>query len=507
MTAKAFTVKELDNKRVIETPNESSIVKTVDIETARQMARDAAGDAVSLVEQKMGGFNKFNQEQIQESLPRETVSQDPLDDQMVFDKGAFRSVSNTMRAIKSMQDVFTPPPSKIEQAVQNVVENVSTDIATKMLSGGLGGSGGASRGLIADLMHEFLPAFGHGLGESLGANGPETVKSIISSLTGNKQLSNEPNNAGEKTNQPKNENSNAINTEKQKDQILSLDTNNPEHVKNYAVVMGLSEKAAKEILTYHQQDIIEGRKSSSSGLSNVSNNEIAQVTQVLTTLVNEMGGMKNTIINLNNEIVNLKNEKTKPSRTSEAEIPDKWRDEQAPTGSPEHRQVTLFQESIKVDVDAIKGDNLKESFFDNKQQIEEAEFVDKNIEKENKNIEKKDNKNNKNKPLEQVIDEKGDSHFETINSEDNKKKEDEVIETQQVSDVGDVDEAKPKIEQRTEQKEEQKTEVPIQHKKIIRKPVIKKEEPIKEEPVEESTKKEVTKQERYDINNNLIVEK
>lgn len=50
-------------------------------------------------------------------------------------------------------------------------------------------------------------------------------------------------------------------TLEQRELVLALDVNNPEHLKNYATAMGLSEKAAREILVIHQNDIINERKS------------------------------------------------------------------------------------------------------------------------------------------------------------------------------------------------------------------------------------------------------
>ncbi len=406
----------------------------------------------------------------------QTVAQDPLNDQMVFDKGAFRSVSNTMRAIKSMQDVFTPPPSKIEQAVQNVVENVSTDIASKMLGSGLGGSGYTSKGIVSDILHEFLPAFGHGLGESLGTNGPETVKTLIASLTGqgNKQS---PDNTNEKSKQP--ENPELSNVEKQKDQVLSLDVNNPEHVKQYATAMGLSEEAAKEMLVYHQSDIINKRKvysaSNASNASNASSSDNNEITEALKILINEISGMKNVISNLNNEMIQLKSERiTKPE--------DLEKDNKDISTKPT-KTVNIFQEPIKVDVNNIEDSNLKETFFDDKQSIKEAEFAEE-----------------KDKPLEQaeqVIKKDSDSCLKTLGSKDDKKKENEVIKTTKL----DIPKAEtPKVK--------------ILHKRTIHKPIGKEDVVIKEIIKEGSVKEENENNkiinnatlERYDIENKLIKE-
>ena len=45
-------------------------------------------------------------------------------------------------------------------------------------------------------------------------------------------------------------------TSEQKELVLSLDVNNSEHVKQYSIAIGVSEKAAKEMLVIHQNDIM-----------------------------------------------------------------------------------------------------------------------------------------------------------------------------------------------------------------------------------------------------------
>jgi len=500
--------------------------KMINIEDAYQMAKEA-GETAS--RETMESFNKHQQSQrhLEEATLQELdetgegigegtreASRDPT---IKFDR---KTENQLMRKLfdKTIMEALRPKePSPIENAVNQVMTEVSQGIASKML-GNVMGSGGFSsnKGVILSGAIDVLnTAFGHGLGETLGTAGAESIKTLIGSLGGGqntKQLSDgtKSNSTNEKT---KSENPDTSNAEKQKDQVLSLDSNNTEHVKQYASAMGLSEKAAKEMLTYHQNDIINERKAS--GTSN-SNSNSDQVTQALTTLINEMSGIKNTISSLNNEILSLKNEKIKSSetssKTSSVRIPDRWKDENetVPTG----KSVTLFQEPIHVNVDEIKEENLKESFFDDKQSVKEAEFVDENTdENTDENIDENVDENIEEKDKsEQIVNEKGNFSSKvppkvpskvldkTLDSEDNKKKEEtNLVETQvEIQQINDnTSKIEPKIE--------------VSYKKIIRKPIIREQELIKKE---KNTKEEIvsnetisdTTLERYDINNNLIKE-
>lgn len=56
--------------------------------------------------------------------------------------------------------------------------------------------------------------------------------------------------------------------EEEKDIVLSLDINNPDHIKQYASSLGITINTAKIVLKIHQDDILNERKSQSTNINN-----------------------------------------------------------------------------------------------------------------------------------------------------------------------------------------------------------------------------------------------
>lgn len=59
-----------------------------------------------------------------------------------------------------------------------------------------------------------------------------------------------------------------VKNEEEKDIVLSLDVNNPDHIKQYASSLGMTINTAKIVLKIHQDDILSERKSQSSNINN-----------------------------------------------------------------------------------------------------------------------------------------------------------------------------------------------------------------------------------------------
>ncbi len=453
---------------------------------ARKAAEETMAKNAEVNRESMESYNRFQQEQ-----QNSTQGDDDSGDAELFDKATANNITKTVRAYESLQRVFSPPPDPTRQAIDGAISNLLSDFVTSRLGGGGTGVVAKKSSMLMDVLNT---AAAHGFGESLGANLPQVIQSLTSSIGPKKtqelvdNLNNKMNTAGVGENSGSNITSDTSNVEKQKDMVLALDVNNPEHIKQYASAMGLTQKAAKGMLQIHQDDIITERKGNI-GNPGTTNTE---VTQALTILIQEMTGMKNVISDLQNKIVTLESDKNvKAEANIDVDTDSKWDDESEayrPSVDVTNRSVNLFQSPIKVDVDDIKG-NADPFFHETPKNVVSIAKVS-SVAKES--------------VLEEVKDKDGSSSFrmsgeqsnvvnEKIKDEkfDDKKENVVAKETPKAEPLQKVEETPPKLEE---------TQPKIEEKQIRRK-ILR-----RSDLVSIKQKSPADTQEHYDIDNNLVME-
>lgn len=353
-------------------PEKKPPSQLVDMETAKKMVDEA-------VEKTTSKFEKFQQFQYQQNQPKveqtnETddngegmVFEEDSPDMINFDKKAFRSVSNTLKTIQQMKNAFESPPSPIEHAVSEVVQKVSIDVASKML-GGVGGGSSAPIGRSSFIIDLLNTAAARGFGESVGANIQGAIQAL-GNVLGPQKSQELADNINRKIGGQPAELTEGDQIERQKDMVLQLDPNNPEHIKQYAGVMGLSGEGAKEMLVNHQNNIRNSRhQNNSNPNSNINTANTDQLTNAVSLLLQEVTNMKGIIVDLQNKVDNKKKPKEVEPEYPEINEDRKWDDEnEIPRQNQvniERREVNLFATPIKVNVDDIGGANIKDSFFE-----------------------------------------------------------------------------------------------------------------------------------------------
>lgn len=426
----------------------------ISIDVANQIAQNAAREA------SRETIENFRSQQEQIESFDDNVEVD------IFNPKTTRAIKNTVATLKAFNQEFAPPPNPLMAAIENRMGELMGDFVSSKLSGGNVTTTPAKTGLIFELLNS---QFGAGLGANIGNQLPGIITALTGSIgqkrteelidTINKKM-------GNSNSSPQQEKaSDNSNVEKQKDNVLALDVNNSEHVTFYAQSMGVSTKAAKEMLQIHQRHILEERRSSGNVNINpqVDNSEMIQA---MTVLIKEIGLMKEEIASLKNP--NINNENTKSNDMFNI------------NNEPLNKRVNLFSSTpIQVDVDAIKGDNLKESFF-----TEKPAFEDNTVEKSVEKVKTPEVKKEISKEL-------------IKDREDFEKESSEVYKEDSTEDSIDKPKEEPKIE----------------HKKIIRKPLITKKEVKTEVKKEDSTEEtdnlesSTKNTETYDIDNNLIKNK
>jgi len=483
------------------------MVEQMTNKAATKAADEAAVKAAQRVsDEAMESFSKFqqqNQQQSQQQSQRQSENYEQSDIVYEDDDGGYsidrKTEKNLLRRVldNTLKNALDPPPDPIRSAMENGI----SQMATRFVENAFGGMGSQTVSRKPSLILDILnTAAAHGFGEQLGANLPQVINSLTSSIgqqkaqelasAATKAMSQSP------SAQQNNTNLSDSNSEKQKDMILALDSNNPEHVAQYASAMGLSQSAAKEMLQNHQNDILKSRKPLSSGTdTNVSSNN--EITQALTVLIQEMTGMKQTINALQNEIVTIKSKtstevKETHPEVSESMTDDKWSDETPKVDvykqqvGTQQKSVNLFSTPIKVDVDQIKGNS--DPFF--------KETSEDEIEEPEESV------------LEEIVDDEGKSTFKMSDEQSKKVIEPPKEQTKKVDGISkEQPKSTPEISIETEQdkkKESSSTELveteQIPKERVIKKKIIRKPIPIKKD--ESNTPSHTT--ERYDINNNLI---
>ncbi len=436
-----------------------------------------------------------------ERQPRETQEQNDYEETSVIEYeggGGYnidkKTEKNLMRQLldKTLTNALNPPPpNPIETAVSTVMSQVTEGIAAKML-GNIGGGVGAPVGKSNFLIELLNTQFGAQIGSTLGNQIPAIITTLTSSLgeQRTKQLVDNVNNringeTGNNNSLTESEIANA-NSEKQKDYVLALDSNNPAHLNQYANAMGLSVSRAKEILIAHQDDINRSRNAKlGSGSSGSSNNN--EMTQALVMLVNEIASMKATMNELQGKMNQIDTTKQIPKVNDENQ---KWTDDninaslnQNPGGNAE---VNLFSSAIKVDVDQIKGDNLKDSFFD--EGAKKSDLLEQVIDdKGNSSFKETSQEAQSLHQTSQELSQKSQENAQDMSSENNKKKDNSLDEENKNS------EAKSEIKIETKPKKVFKLKT---MKDVAKETVLETE--IK------STTETIKDVDFYDINNNLI---
>lgn len=466
-------------------PSEQEYQSTqkISVDDAKQFAQDAAKtaaeDAANRVNnQNMESFNKFREEIMP---PQNQEKNDGSSEGITYEGDGGYSIDtktekNLMRRLldQTLQKALEPqPPSPIESAVSNVMNRVSEGIAEKML-GNIGNSENTNvvkkSSILIDLMNT---AFGHGLGENIGTQLPQIIQSLTGAIGQQKtqelvdNLNSKMVSGGNSVSSNSGGNLDSSNVEKQKDMVLALDVNNPDHIKQYATAMGLTQKAAKGMLQIHQDDIINERRSISGGNLNNTNN--TEITQALGILIQEMTGMKETINKLHSKVYG----ESKPNEgEEEIKTDDKWDDEiNKASVEVTNKSVTLFQSPIKVDVDDIKGNN--DPFF------KETPKPPENVTKSSTESES---------VLEEVKDSNGNSSFK-MSGENNISEVHNEIE--KPPEVKIINQEVKNDDKKKEVDNERQIEINSRKiKRVVRKPI----------PVN----KELT--DHYDIDNNLITE-
>jgi hypothetical protein len=351
-------------------PEKKPPSQLVDMETARRMVDEALEKQTSKFEK----FQQFQYQQNQAKVPEQTNETDDNKEGMLFeedsadmvnfDRKAFRSVSNTLKTIQQMKNAFESPPSPIEAAVSEVVQKVSIDVASKMLGGVGGGGTGIPVGRSSFIIDLLNTAAAHGFGESLGGNIQGAIQAL-GNVLGPQKSQELADNINRKIGGQPAELTEGDQAEKSKDMVLQLDPNNPEHIKQYASVMGLSLNAAKGMLENHQNDI---RNARNINTPNPSTANTDQLTNAVSLLLQEVTNMKGIIVDLQNKVDNKKKPKEIEPEYPEVNEDRKWDDEnEIPRQNRvniERREVNLFASPIKVNVDDIGGANIKNSFFE-----------------------------------------------------------------------------------------------------------------------------------------------
>lgn len=489
-------MKLLSIKPKSQQPDNQSVSIDVAKQIAQEAARIASEEAASKVQESretMENYERFRNPNVQnvqstqdtqrssEEDERDYVSSNADSSGYIIDSKTEKNLVKTLLNRTLERALEPPPPSPMETAINNVTSQIGAKVTENML-GILAGGGQPAKN--STMLGEILnSAFGHGLGESMGTSLPQLIQSLTGAI-GQKKTQELVDNINSKmsgssgssglSGSSVNENvsSESSNVEKQKNMVLALDSNNPEHILQYATAMGLSQKAAKGILQAHQDDIIEERKSLSGNMSNSSSSN--EITQALTVLIQEMTGMKQTISSLQNEIVSIKGKKPGSGVDNvEVDTDSKWDEESELPPHPisvTNKSVTLFQTPIKVDLDEIKGDT--NSFF-NDTPIENIQEED--VDKES--------------VLEEVKDSNGKSTFKMSSETEHPKEQPKTVPEKFIETGQDKKKETNSVDLNVDAS---KVEENLTKKRIIRKLVdIKKDVPS-----------HVT--ERYDIDNNLI---
>jgi len=488
-------MKPLALKKEEITNPQSPPTQMVDMNTAKQMANEAAETSFQRFKEYQEQQNKQYDQQPEGDEPELTDA-----DMNIFESGTSKSIKNFVSAYRGLNDIFAPPPNPAQQAMEQAMSGLLSEFVTKRLGGGGTPTGpiGKSSFIIDLLNTQAAASFGHAFGENL----PTVVQTLTSSL-GPKKMQELADNVNKKIgNESAALPEGNSEVENQKNMVLQLDSNNPVHVKQYSQAMGLSEKAAKEILIVHQNDIRNERQGISNPVGNV-NNSNSEITNALSILIQEMTNMKSVINDLQNK-VDGKNKSKQEDVDLEPIVntDSKW-DNDIPRQSQvniERREVNLFSTPIKVDIEEIaKDSNLKNSFFDS---------LKPSVEKETQ----------KESVLEEVKDKDGNSTFKMsdTNGNDELKEELEELEEDEPEELN--NEPEEVKEQPKEPSKEIPKEVDIKKETKVQNEVniineVKSEETKKEEikkPIRRVVKKVVkpseteSKQELYDIDNNLI---
>jgi len=243
---------------------------------------------------------------------------------------------------RALDPPLPPPPSPLEQAFQTAQLQIGQKFAENLISG-LGGNTSAKSSIWLDILNT---GAAQSFAGSIGAKLPEAMQAL-GNVFGQKKAGEIVDKATEAYSQAQQKNQ-QIEQQNQQTAILNLDSNNPDHLKQYASAMGMSELIAKDVLIAHQKDILLQRKSQQ---TQPTQSQQSEQEQALLIMIEEMKSMKA-------EIQRLKGENQEKMNATVNDGSDKWSDEDSPMPPfNTERNVKLFNQPVKVDVDDIQGNS------------------------------------------------------------------------------------------------------------------------------------------------------
>lgn len=294
-----------------------------------------------------------------------------------FDK---KTESNLMKTLlnkvveKGLQD---PQPS----AAQLTMETAFNGMFAQFVTQKLGGSDVVSQGssFWRDISNS---AAAHGFGESLGNNLTALMQTIAGAIgkTQTQAL------AGAVTNKINQETNIQLTeqqqkAEQQKDVILQLDENNPEHLKTYAEHIGVSIDVAANFLKTQKTDILKSRQQLQSNQPQI-NQELETQKKINEVLITEMTEMKKVLSQLQGKKQIADAEQAEQDYEKSISPDARWNEEED-TPRKQPQSANLFNNKISVNVDEIGKANLKDSFFENPKQNEIPQLIEEKDEQGN----------------------------------------------------------------------------------------------------------------------------
>lgn len=182
------------------------------------------------------------------------------------------------RVVKQLKDtvqVFSTLRELSSNPIQQAIEKSVGEIAASAVSNAFTPRTSPQK---KDIIDTFLNSqFAYGLGEGIGQRSPELIKSMADTFGKEKAGQMIDNVLGKSEEKSQIQKSEKIS---EKELLLSLDPNNPEHVSAYADSQGgISVEVARKMLMIHQDDIIKQMKSQGVDVQQISMSRGSQVEQ------------------------------------------------------------------------------------------------------------------------------------------------------------------------------------------------------------------------------------
>lgn len=253
------------------------------------------------------------------------------------------------RVVKQLKDtvqVFSTLRELSSNPIQTAIEKSVGDIAAGAIQNAFIPRTAPPK---KDLIDTFLNSqFAYGLGEGIGQRSPELIKSMADTFGQERAGQMIDNVIGKSEEKSQIQKSEKIS---EKELLLSLDPNNPEHVSAYADTQGgISVEVARKMLMIHQDDIIKQMKSQGADVQQISmsrGSQAEQFTKIMplqptTEIKNQNPPMNNIPVQSNDQ----KNQKEKQYFEVMGEVLDRL----------ENLNNNMF--SLQKEIDAIKQKEL-----------------------------------------------------------------------------------------------------------------------------------------------------